>query len=98
MYRRTIFTEVGGFDRSLRSAEDYDLYLRIARRFPIRTHGEIVAEYRFHRFAMSRNSGRMLKYAVRVLRAQRRLVSGNRVLEAACDSGIQGYQKLSALP
>jgi glycosyltransferase involved in cell wall biosynthesis len=98
MYRRTIFTEVGVFDRSLRSAEDYDLYLRIARRFPIRTHGEIVAEYRLHRFAMSRNFGRMLMYAVRVLRAQRRLVSGNRVLEAACDSGIRLYQKLYGTP
>jgi hypothetical protein len=35
---------------------------------------------------------------VRVLRAQRRHLSSNRVLEAACDSGIQGYQTLYGTP
>jgi glycosyltransferase involved in cell wall biosynthesis len=98
MYRRTVFRGVGPFDRSLRSAEDYDIYLRIARRFPIRTHTGIVAEYRSHRFAMSRNSGRMLRFTIRVLRAQRRHVSGNRVLEAACDRGIRVYQELYGTP
>ena len=98
MYRRTVFRDVGLFDRSLRSAEDYDMYLRIARRFLVRTHAGIVAEYRFHRLAMSRNSGRMLRFSVRVLRAQRRHVSGDRDLEAACESGIHAYQKFYGIP
>ena len=98
MYRRTVFRDVGHFDTSLRSAEDYDMYLRIARRFPIRTHAGIVAEYRFHRLAMSRNSGRMLRFSVRVLRAQRKYVRGDRDLEAACESGIQAYQTFYGIP
>src|SRR4028119_1868603 len=34
MYRRWVFGEVGGFDGSVDAAADWDLYLRIARRFP----------------------------------------------------------------
>lgn len=35
MLRKTIIENVGCFDRSLRAAEDIDLWLRIARKFPI---------------------------------------------------------------
>jgi glycosyltransferase involved in cell wall biosynthesis len=98
IYRRSVLAAVGTFDPSLRSAEDYDLYLRIARQFPIWTHRHIVAEYRFHQSAMSRNSSRMLKFAVKVLRAQRRHLNGDPDLEAACASGIEAYQTLYGVP
>src|SRR5215210_5416608 len=39
MYRRWVFGEVGGFDSSVDAAADWDLYLRIARRFPVYHHG-----------------------------------------------------------
>ena len=35
MFRREVFEDVGGFDESLRTAEDLDFHLRIARRWPI---------------------------------------------------------------
>ena len=35
MYRRFVFETVGKFDPELRASEDYDLYFRIARRFPV---------------------------------------------------------------
>lgn len=35
MLRRTVYEQVGGFDASLRTAEDLDFHLRIAQRFPI---------------------------------------------------------------
>ncbi|WP_119718324.1 glycosyltransferase family 2 protein [Cognatilysobacter tabacisoli] len=35
MMRREVFDDVGGFDESLRTAEDIDYHLRIARRWPI---------------------------------------------------------------
>jgi len=98
LYRRSVFQAVGGFATSLKSAEDYDMYLRIARAFPVRTHGEIVAEYRFHSAGMSRDSARMLKFAIKVLRAQRRRVKGNPALEAARFSGIEAYQTLYGIP
>ena len=98
MYRRSVFGAVGGFDTSLRSAEDYDLYLRIARRFPVRTHGHVVAEYRLHGAAMSQNSSRMLRFTVKVLRAHRKQLHREPALEAACDGGIEAYQQLYGIP
>ena len=38
MFRRTVFESVAGFDPSVNRCEDYDLYLRIARQFPIHGH------------------------------------------------------------
>lgn len=70
MYQRYIFDSVGGFDTTLKSCEDYDLYLRIARQFPIFRHDEMVAEYRWHDSNMTKNSQRMLKSALTALGSQ----------------------------
>lgn len=35
MFRRAVYEKVGGFDASLRTAEDLDFHLRVARHFPI---------------------------------------------------------------
>src|SRR5829696_17619 len=48
MFRRAILETVGGFDTSLCPAEDHEMYLRIARRFPVCRHEKVVAEYRQH--------------------------------------------------
>src|SRR5918998_6058271 len=48
MYRRAVFESVGGFDTSLSACEDYELYLRIARRFLVCSHEKLIAEYRLH--------------------------------------------------
>lgn len=94
VYRRSVFDAIGGFDPSVNPAADYDMYLRIARRFPIHTHAHPVADYRVHRSGMSRNSALMLEHSMRVLRAQRRLIKGQPAYEEACDAGIQACQTL----
>src|SRR5262249_61671636 len=71
IYRRWIFDRVGAFDTGLTAAEDYDLYLRIAREFRIVAHSAVVAEYRRHTAAMSADPARMLRNTLRVARAQR---------------------------
>ena len=48
MYRRDALERMGGFDTSVPGVEDYELYLRIAREFPVRRHPRVVAEYRRH--------------------------------------------------
>jgi hypothetical protein len=48
LFRRDCLSEVNGFDEAFRHCEDYDLYLRIAQKFPVASHAEIVAEYRRH--------------------------------------------------
>lgn len=66
LYRREVILALGGFDEGLRRCEDYDLYLRIARRYPIASHPEIIAEYRWHGHNMSRNTEEMLQAALAV--------------------------------
>jgi glycosyltransferase involved in cell wall biosynthesis len=60
LFRRDILLALGGYDEQLRRCEDYDLYLRIAQRYPIASHPQIVAEYRWHGNNMSRDSAQML--------------------------------------
>ena len=65
--RRSVLDEVGGFDESLRAAEDYDLWLRVAAaghravRVP-----ELCAVYRLRESSLSRNQALMLSSLRRV--------------------------------
>lgn len=92
MYRREIFQMVGDFDATLAACEDYQIYLRIARRFPVACHHNLIAEYRQHDDNMSGNPGRMLKYALKVLRAQRPHIKGNTRYERAYRQGVTNWQ------
>ena len=70
MYSRVALEALGGFDPALRACEDYDLYLRLAQRFPIACQPAVLAEYVRHDQNMSRNAGMMLAAALGVLRKQ----------------------------
>ena len=61
MFARTSLNGVNGFDESLRRCEDYDLVLRLARKYPIANHRVTVAEYRRHGNNVSENHLEMLK-------------------------------------
>jgi glycosyltransferase involved in cell wall biosynthesis len=67
LYRHDCLMAVNGFDESLRCCQDHDLYLRLARRYPIASHAAIVAEYRKHGEAMSNDHLGMLKEVLVVL-------------------------------
>jgi glycosyltransferase involved in cell wall biosynthesis len=45
--RRRAVEDAGAFDESLRVAEDYDLWIRLALRSPLRADAAVVARYRF---------------------------------------------------
>jgi len=46
LFRRGVIDDVGGFDKTLEPAEDYDLYLRIAAKYPVAVLPYRLAEYR----------------------------------------------------
>lgn len=71
MYRRARLAEIGGFDSGFPACEDYDVYLRMASRFPILSAPVPLAEYWHHGSNMSRDSAMMLRVALLVLRHQR---------------------------
>lgn len=93
MYRRTVFDSVEWFDTSITACEDYDLYLRITRNFPIYCHGKLVAEYRQHGSNMSCDAGLMLKTSLRALGSQRKYIRGNRQAQTAYKAGMKNWQE-----
>jgi glycosyltransferase involved in cell wall biosynthesis len=67
MMRRTAFAAAGRFNESVSMGEDYDLYLRIARQWPIVQHNSCVLEYREHSANISRAQEEMLMSTMVVL-------------------------------
>ncbi len=60
--------ESGGFDVGLASCEDYDVYLRLTRRYPIGAYAEEAAEYRQQDHGLSTNALRMVATSRAVIR------------------------------
>lgn len=89
MYRREAFETVGDFNIALKAAEDYEMYLRVARRFPLYSHTEVVAEHRRHNANTSDDLARMQEYSVGALRAEWDYVKGDRRLLRAYKSGLR---------
>jgi glycosyltransferase involved in cell wall biosynthesis len=90
MYRRSVFDSVHGFDQAVAPAADYELYLRIARDFPVCSHASVVAEYRQHGANMTRDPALMLIAALKVLRSQRPHVKRrSKEYQEAFENGIQ---------
>ena len=93
LFRRSVLVEFGGFDTELRVAEDYDLYLRIARSNPICRHPAVVAEYRKHGSNISHNPELMLTTTLRVLRRELQVVQNNPRRLRAFRKGIRTWQR-----
>ena len=89
MYRRDVLLIVGGFDETLPAGEDWDTYLRIAQRFPIHCHDEIVAEYRQHSSNITRDVGLIMRVSLMVLQRHLERIHGDQKAEAACEQGLQ---------
>ena len=53
IFRRHALLEAGGFAEGFDGSADYDLYLRIARTYPVHDHGAPVAAYRRHEASSS---------------------------------------------
>jgi len=53
--RRAAFLDVGGFDEALSTSADWDLYYRLARRYPVGFVPEVLVRYRVHGGNMHRN-------------------------------------------
>jgi amino acid adenylation domain-containing protein len=95
LFRRTVIESVGEFDPNSTGAEDYNLFLRVAREFPIHFHGQTVLEYRYNGSNMSAKP----TYLINTLRAHKLQWSyieqtGNKHYEVAYEQGRQAWIKL----
>ncbi|AFY92666.1 glycosyltransferase family 2 protein [Chamaesiphon minutus] len=61
MVRRECFEKVGNFDRTLTSAEDLDMWLRLAAHYPFAVVKEPLTLYRQYASSMSKNRQRMFQ-------------------------------------
>jgi hypothetical protein len=87
LYRRVVLDETDGFDSRLNALEDYDLYLRVTRMHRVACHDRVVAQYRQHPAAMSRDMVNMLRMALFVLREQRPHLAGHPGAAEAYEEG-----------
>jgi glycosyltransferase involved in cell wall biosynthesis len=76
--RREAALSIGGFDVWRGIAQDYEFYLRLARRFPIRAHDEVVSDYRTHDGNVRKTKGALacLTALLTILDLQRPKLSG----------------------
>lgn len=100
MFRCSVFESVGGFNASdsIRGAEDYDLYLRAAKKFPAYGHNKVVAEKRSHGANVSSNYAQMLRSVVNVYRSQWSYLKGNVQYEKAYRGGLRVVQEAWGTP
>jgi hypothetical protein len=92
MYRRSVFDVIDGFDTMAGGSADYELNIRIARRFRIGCHHQVILEYRQHGANMSAGVAHMLRSAVSVRRSQRKYVALDRAAQQAWREGIEIVQ------
>lgn len=94
LFRRDYLLAVNGFDETLRHCEDYDIYLRLARRYPVASYPTLIAEHRMHGQAASNNYVQMLKGGLLVLdlsEASMTADPGGRAAIQAGRTNIRGY-------
>ncbi len=94
IFRREAIEAVGPFRQHLAPADDYDLYLRLAHRFPIHCHNQVIVEYRQHGANNSNKVAMMLSLTERALDAQSEITCGDPQLRAACARGKSYWRKL----
>ena len=69
MMRRELFDKVGYFDDRLPACEDYDMWLRVAARYPIYLiEGKLTIKYGGHADQLSRTVGQLDKYRIQSMR------------------------------
>jgi glycosyltransferase involved in cell wall biosynthesis len=90
LYQRWVFDEFL-FDIRLKACEDYDLYLKIARKYPVMHHTVLIAVYRMHQSNMSGNAVMMVNIALEVLARQKPFLI-NAEENACFNNGIQNWK------
>ena len=67
MIQRQVFLDAGGFDESLRSIQDWELWIRIARQHPIGYMDAPLMKYRVHAVSASRSTRKTLPNHLKVI-------------------------------
>ena len=93
MFQRDILLCAGGFQKRFERADDHEVYLRLARTYPLHDHRQVVAEYRRHAAQMSRTSALTYKAAMATMREQRPFVKDHPPYRDAYRLGLWHRQR-----
>jgi len=88
LYRRNNLEQAGGFDINLRTAEDLEMFLRLARQFPVGQTRGVMALYRQHTTNTSSNAKRMLVGVIEAMSRQKAFFGADARRWAAYRSGM----------
>jgi glycosyltransferase involved in cell wall biosynthesis len=96
LFRRAQLVASGGWseDRDMRGADDYELYLRLAREYPVLDTEEVFADYRMHGANTSSDAARILAGIIHVLDGERRHTLGRLELERARVEGLRYWRMM----
>jgi len=93
MFRRSILEAVNGFDSTVPGCDDFELYLRLARSYPVQCHDKVVLQHRRHAANTSGKRDMMLQSVLRIYEAQTSHVQCKPELEALQQQRIKLCQK-----
>lgn len=94
MFRRDALDATGDFGTGVDGTEDYDLWLRLARRYGASPCREVVADYRQHPASLSRKADLMSRSMLRVLHRQADYVAGYPERERALRQGMTRWRRV----
>lgn len=99
LFRRALLSKAGGWseDLRMRGADDYELYLRLARQYPVLDTDECYAEYRMHGANTSSNAQKMLDGITFVLECEGAYTDSVPELEQARRSGLAFWRRVLGL-
>ncbi|HZS12515.1 MAG TPA: glycosyltransferase [Nitrospirales bacterium] len=98
MFRRAALADVGHWRLGLRANPDIDLFLRVAYRFPIVCHHQVVAEYRRHHGQISKRLDVMLEAIMTVYRLHMPYIRTRPEYRAAYRAGVELTRSACAEP
>jgi glycosyltransferase involved in cell wall biosynthesis len=90
LYRRWVFNEFR-FDVTLKACEDYDFYLRVARKHSVLHHTEFIAIYRFHDLNMSYDTVKMMNASIEAIKKQESYLH-NEAEKTSYKKGIKNFK------
>ncbi|KAM3096172.1 glycosyltransferase [Phormidesmis sp. 146-35] len=93
LFQRSVFEAIGQFNPALRLAQDYDLYLRVARAFPIYCHNQLIADYRQHAENASSQATRMLKAVLGIIDSQQDYIQAHPHYQEDSEIGKKNWSK-----
>lgn len=96
MFRRPLFASEPGFDSSVPGCDDAELYMRIARDYPVYCHDQVVVQHRVHGANTSGNRAMMLRSMNTIYLRHLELVKGDPELEGLCQKGLGFCRKFLA--